>query len=159
MTNEEYKMIMKIIDKDVLDNNVGDLVKLKTLLCEQISKFENDEKSVPLTINVDEKLGILTQSLLEFVKDNSTSEERQKSRFVRFVSFISIIRKIDYYDVCVFDVLGLDDNYFRKSWQIGPKTIGFYEKLLNKHGLSIKQQLSNEERKYLRFLVSGQKIL
>ena len=142
MTKNEYEMILELIDKDIESKNVDDLKRISAYLTNQLLNVNSD-------IDVDDNYDILMQNLLEFIKDNTTSEERSKIRYETFINFVAIYRKTTYYDACVFDILGIDEFVSKRACNIGEKTLNFYEEKLNQYGLSIKQRLSINQRKYL----------
>jgi len=142
MTKNEFEMILELINRDILNKDVGDLKKISTYLTNQLLEINSD-------IDVDSNYDILMQNLVEFIKENTTSEERSKIRYETFINFVAIYRKTTYYDVCVFDILGIDEFVSKRACNIGERTLKFYEKLLNQYGLSIKQRLSINQRKYL----------
>ena len=100
-------------------------------------------------IDINEKYDVLTQNLLEVLSQNTTTEERVKKRNETFINFVAIYRKTTYYEVCLFDVIGIDEFISKRACNIGEKTLAFYETLLNQYGLSIKQKLAINDRKYL----------
>ena len=135
-------MMLEIINKDILNKDVDDLKRINTYLTNQLLEVNSD---IDIYTNYD----ILMQNLVQFVRNNATSEERSKIRYEAFTNFVAIYRKITYYDACVFDILGIDEFVSKRACNIGKKTLDFYEKILNQYGLSIKQRLSIDQRKYL----------
>jgi len=142
MTKDEYEMILKLINKDIVNKDVDDLKRINVYLTNRLLDVNSD-------VDVDTNYDILMQNLVEFIKENTTSEERSKIRYETFINFVAIYRKTTYYDVCVFDILGIDEFVSKRACNIGERTLNFYEKILNQYGLSIKQRLSINQRKYL----------
>ena len=142
MTKNEYEMMLELINKDILNKDVDDLKRINAYLTNQLLNVNSD-------IDIDTNYDILMQNLVQFVRDNATSEEWSKIRYEAFTNFVAIYRKTTYYDVCVFDILGIDEFVSKRACNIGERTLNFYEKILNQYGLSIKQRLSINQRKYL----------
>lgn len=142
MTKEEYKMMLELINKDIESKNIDDLKKISAYLTNQLLDINTD-------VDVDSDYDILMQNFVNFLSQNTTSQERSKLRCETFINFVAIYRKTTYYDVCVFDILGIDEFVSKRACNIGERTLTFYENLLNQYGLSIYQRLSVNQRKYL----------
>ena len=142
MTKEEYKMMLELINKDIESKNIDDLKKISAYLTNRLLEVNSD-------IDVDSNYDILMQNFVNFLSQNTTSQERSKIRYETFINFVAIYRKTTYYDVCVFDILGIDEFVSKRACNIGERTLTFYENLLNQYGLSIYQRLSVNQRKYL----------
>lgn len=142
MTKKEYEMMLEIINKDILNKDVDDLKRINAYLTNQLLEVNSD-------MDVDSNYDILMQNFVDFLSQNTTSQERSKIRYETFINFVAIYRKTTYYDVCVFDILGIDEFVSKRACNIGERTLTFYENLLNQYGLSIYQRLSVNQRKYL----------
>lgn len=142
MTKKEYEMMLELINKDILNKDVDDLKRINAYLTNQLLEVNSD-------MDVDSNYDILMQNFVDFLSQNTTSQERSKIRYETFINFVAIYRKTTYYDVCIFDILGIDEFVSKRACNIGERTLTFYENLLNQYGLSIYQRLSVNQRKYL----------
>ena len=142
MTKKEYEMMLELINKDILNKDVDDLKRINAYLTNQLLEVNSD-------MDVDSNYDILMQNFVDFLSQNTTSQERSKIRYETFINFVAIYRKTTYYDVCVFDILGIGEFVSKRACNIGERTLTFYENLLNQYGLSIYQRLSVNQRKYL----------
>ncbi len=143
MTNKELEMIKSIIDKECETGNIDDLKELKILLTNKIR--EQQGKSV----DIDECRDILLLSFVDFVESELTSDEKRNfktSPLLRAIAenrHIKNIWKAKYFRV--YDIIAIKPELLAKTTGVGKDTISILEKLLNKYGLSINQELTDEQ--------------
>lgn len=142
MSEEDYKIITKIIDADIEAKNLEDLKKIKNYLDSKIGSFREP------FINVQDYYDILTMKLRDFLNENITSKGFKK---VHFLMAIKKFKKLDSYDeVYVFDTIGINRKMILKSGNnIGEKSLDIFEEALRSYGIERSGRIQIEEREKL----------
>lgn len=137
MTQEEWEILKKIINRNVNSGELDDLKKLKLYLQRKI----NGEK-VTLTL---ENTNILLMRIDEFIATNFSSETRVWLKPYNLAIAVGRIKGLKTISVRMYHLFGISEKTYSKNNYRGKKTIDTIEAKLNEYGLSLSQSLSHDQ--------------
>lgn len=153
MTEKELNKIKAIIDKDCSNQNINDLKMLRDYINDKIKKVNYQFPTIILSeIEFNEKVDILSKEYQAFCKENINSSAFRRNSLS--LSFCNLNGIPSYYgdenkNLKVYHTLGLNREKILASANISHGTLNIYNDLLQKYGLSLNTQLTEEQLKIL----------
>ncbi|MBE6157269.1 MAG: helix-turn-helix transcriptional regulator [Firmicutes bacterium] len=143
MTDSEFRLIKSMLEKDIVNNDIDSLRKIRSYLTEQINiclKRTDTENYDVLTYDIRDFLD-------EYIDKNIKFRKGPLYRGIR-----KTLKKTQDDEIIIAEILGMGKNTLEKEKGIGEYTINLFEKILNSLGYSLDEELTLEQLMILRDL-------
>lgn len=149
MDNSTLRYIMGVIDKDIKNRDVDGLIKIKEYIEKQI---EDINLSNPEYSNYNKFRYILEMNFIQFILEYLKDNFKAGNNYRQFAIAVADIRAIQYNQIRVCDILGIEKSVFIDSYGVEEEVVDSVDKILKKYGLSLDVKLSNAEKELLRIV-------